>query len=351
MRLRISLLFLLAGVAFLGAREFERVRMPSAAGVWYPADADALRTAVLQYIQSAPTAAQRGRVVGCVMPHSSYPNAGGLMAAATKPLAPGQYDRVIILTGSHYAKFRGCSIPAVQFYRTPLGDVPLDGETVQRLSMSTLINTRAVIYRQDAYDFGRRAMLHEREHGIEVVLPFLQEQLGEFRLVPIVVGEFQNLDGSHDGYAIEAVARSIKGVIDDRTLVVVSTHFTHYGSSYGYRPPVALDGSRFPDNIQGNIEQLDRLAFRFLTELDYTEFGRYVRGTQNPIDGKHALDIFMRLFPNSVRGELVGYTTSGRLTGNSNTSVSYGAFVFTDPTARANQSRPVRRPAPEDRAP
>jgi len=312
-------LLALAGPLLIGYAGPTRVVQPISAGIWYPADGEELRTAVQGYLDAAEPAAPGRRCAAVIIPHAPYATAGPIAAAAVKQIEPGQYDRVIVLGAAHHSTFRGCSIPSVQAYRTPLGDVPIDGPTVRELSRAPLFDIRSVRYRPEL----GRTQVHEIERTIEVVLPYLQVQLGEFRLIPLLVGDFVDLQGDVDENAYALVARALKDLMDGRTLLVVSSCFTHFGNNFSYRP--------FRENIVENIQRLDRIAFDLILARDYPGYRAYLDQTQNTIDGENAIAILLKSLPRFLEGKLLRYDLSARMTGNTQSSISYAAIAFFEP--------------------
>jgi len=306
----------------LGAGHGPRVRRPMGPNVFYPGDPEELREAVKAHCASAPKVELPGPYVGCIVPHSGYRYSGNVAGHVYAGLKPGQYDRVIVLAPSHHAKFRGCSIAAVDVYRTPLGDVPLDQEAIRRLAACSLVSVRSVVYRGDAYNIPevRRVALHENEHSIEVQLPFLQVQLGEFKLVPIIVGEFETPKGDRDDAAYDAMVKSLQGVVDSRTLLIAACEFTHFGYKYDYRP--------FEDDIASRIAALDMEAFNLIQARDVVGLRQYLERTGNTFSAPGALEIMLRVLPDSAQGVLFGYDTSGRMAGTPDESVSFAALGF-----------------------
>ena len=321
---------LLAGAAGIQAR----VRVPVGAGVYYPAEADQLRAAVSQYLSAADTLPLPGPVVGCVVPHSSYRAAGGIMASAFKYLSPGQYHRVIVLAPALQSEFRGCSVPSIQYYRTPLGDVELDGPAIRRICVNGLIDIRGVVYRDEAYSdpkIGRQA-LHEKEPAIEVILPFLQVQLGDFLLVPIIVGHLKKVTGEFDEPALDSIVNTLRSIMDEHTLVVACSDFTRYGVANNFTP--------FSSDVVENISALDMQAIRLVEQRRVRGFQAYLKETKNTISGPEALCILMRLMPSASGGVMVDYDLTARLTGNPRASVSYASIVFID-GMREHTTRPA----------
>lgn len=182
------------------------VRPPAVAGTFYPRDPAALAAEVRVLLEGAGEP-EPPPPRALVAPHAGYVYSGPVAASAFRALTPlaGAIDRVVLAGPSHYIPFDGLALAPQRAFRTPLGEVELDPEGERLLR-----------------DLPEVAMLeapHEREHALEVELPFLQTVLGSFRLVPLAVGDatpsevarvFSRLDGG------------------DRTLFVVSTDLSHY---------------------------------------------------------------------------------------------------------------------------
>ncbi len=326
----LAVLPILLGAAGVG----DRVRRPIAAGQYYPANPAQLSAAVTQYISGVEPLKLPGPVIGCVVPHTTYRAGGAVMASAFKYFTPGQYDRVIVLSPALQAEFRGCSVPSAQYYRTPLGDVELDGKAIRRLTVNKLIDIRALIYRPEVYDspYTARHELHEKEPAVEVILPFLQVQLGRFKLVPIVVGDLKKVTGEFDEPALDSIVNTLRAIIDERTLVVACSDFTRYGAIHNYTP--------FNTDIMQNISRLDMAAIRLVEERRVRGFQAYLKDTKNTITGPEAMCILMRLMPPTSGGVMVGYDTTGRITGNTRASVSSASIVFID-GVRERAARPA----------
>jgi len=151
------------------------------------------------------------------------------------------------------------------------------------------------------------------EHCLEAELPFLQRALTpSFRLIPILVGAGTN------GAAAEEVAASLRPLVSGATLVVVSSDFTHFGERFGFAP--------FRERVPERIEALDRGAIERIERWDARGFEDYCAATGATICGRDAIGVLLRLFP-SARVEVLGYDTSGRMTGDWTHTVSYAALA------------------------
>ena len=180
-------------------------RPAAVAGFFYPGDAPALRHAVEGFLAGAPApAGPRPRAI--IAPHAGYAYSGPIAAAAYAAIAPwrGIARRVVVAGPAHRVYVTGVAIPSTSAFATPLGTVPLDTAALAKLRELPWVETND------------RA--HAQEHCIEVQLPFLQSVLGEFELVPLVVGDA----------APDEMAATLEAVWDPSTLVVVSSDLSHY---------------------------------------------------------------------------------------------------------------------------
>jgi len=181
-------------------------RREAVAGMFYEADPESLRRQVDALLSAVPrptTALPRGLIV----PHAGYIYSGSTAAAAYACLAGAadRIQRVALLGPAHRVYLTGMALPAADAFASPLGAVPLDRKAMEQISRLS-----GVCISDEA---------HRQEHSLEVQLPFLQRILGEFALVPIVVGH--------------CPPRQVADVIDAlwamaNTLLVVSTDLSHF---------------------------------------------------------------------------------------------------------------------------
>ena len=306
------------------AEEVIRLRAPAVAGSYYPLEPDALQGALTRYFEKATPPPPSGTLRGCIAPHAAYGFAGETIAHAFKELTQGQFTRVVILAPSNFATFQGCSVPGVEGYITPLGVVEVDQEALRTLTYSPLINLSVLRPRERGHKRG----LHEEEYSIEVLLPFLQQKLGAFKLVPILVGQFTEGGGGLNRTALDTVVTQIRRVVDDKTLIVASSNLTQYGKSFGYVP--------FEDDIFAKIENLDKVAIEYLVKKDVAGFAQYLELSRNPIVGNVAMQMMLELIPPSCEGKLLDYDFSGRMTQTTERSVSYAAINYYQPVGTAS---------------
>ena len=183
------------------------IRPAAVAGSFYPAAASELRNEIRKLLGSTGTAAIAPVPKALIAPHAGYIYSGPIAAAGYIRLAPARerITRVVLLGPSHFVGFYGLAADSAEAWQTPLGTVPIDRPVVERLVKARLI--------------GVLDAAHAREHSLEVQLPFLQVAIGEFALVPIVVGDASP----------EAVAALLEAIwAGPETLIVVSTDLSHY---------------------------------------------------------------------------------------------------------------------------
>lgn len=265
-----------------------RSRPPAVAGLFYPAEPGEL-SAMLEAMLGEEGEEESGPLPeAIIVPHAGYVYSGPVAATAYRRLraARGRVHRVVLVGPSHRVSFSGLAVPTVDAFATPLGTVPVDPEGVARAA-----RLPGVSRRDDA---------HAEEHSLEVHLPFLQEVLGSFRVVPLVVG----------AAGPETVARVLEELWDGpETLVVVSSDLSHF---HDYDTARRLDGA----------------TARAIEELRWEEIGYQDACGRDPIKGL--------LYLARKRGlavETLDLRSSGDTSGDRHRVVGYGAFAVGPPAA------------------
>ncbi len=193
------------------------VRPPAVAGAFYPGTRGELDAAVRSHLSKAKNPGGPAPKA-IIAPHAGYIYSGPVAATAYARLEParGRITRVVLLGPCHRVPVRGLAASSADAFATPLGDIPVDKEALNRI---------LALPQVQVFD-----ATHEREHSLEVHLPFLQVVLGDFSLVPLAVGE--------------ASADEVADVIEalwggPETLVVISTDLSHH---LDYHTARRLDG-------------------------------------------------------------------------------------------------------------
>jgi MEMO1 family protein len=231
-------------------------------------------------------------VKALIVPHAGHYFSGLCAASAYQSLKTGssknqKIKKVIILSPSHTEQFSGVALPHYDVYRTPLGDIPVDKAMVTTLRLQK--------------NFSVRESAHKKEHSIEIELPFLQESISDFKIVPLIVGSIQP-------HLFDAVSKSIGGLINDQTLVVISSDFTHFGNHHNYVP--------FETHVLDRIRQIDSLAFEAIQNQTFGLLSSVLQKAGATICGNAPLKILLKLIEKKfVEGEfyLSSYYTSEHL--------------------------------------
>ncbi|MEW5881820.1 MAG: AmmeMemoRadiSam system protein B [Pseudomonadota bacterium] len=183
------------------------VRPAAVAGMFYPAHTDALREQVRAMLAGAHPPQPRRLPKALIAPHAGYVYSGPIAACAyaTLETARDRIRRVVLLGPTHRVAVRGLALPGADRFATPLGEVEVDREAIAALrELPQVVESPAA---------------HALEHSLEVQLPFLQAVLGDFRLVPLAVGD------AAPGEVAQALEQAWGGA---ETLIVVSSDLSHY---------------------------------------------------------------------------------------------------------------------------
>jgi MEMO1 family protein len=270
----------------------KEVRKPAVAGQFYPADPAKLREVVDGFVSASPKVDEKGQLLILFVPHAGYAFSGAVAGMGFKQLE-GSGIRTVIMAGpSHYYGFRGASVSTVDSYATPLGDEPVD----KRLARSLLDPKDLVVDDPKA---------HQKEHSLEVEVPFLQRVLPDAKVVPIVVG-------SPDKPMLDSLSAAIADRIEKdkgKTIMLVSSDWSHY---HDYDTAVKMDSL--------GIE----------TVKDLSSFELMARSQEGKIElcgiypAMLAMDVAGRLGADSVK--VFSYANSGDVTGDRSRVVGYAAI-------------------------
>ncbi len=260
-------------------------REPAVAGTFYPGDAEELRLTVSKMLERAESEhSPQLPVKAIIVPHAGYQFSGEVAAKAFAPLRPyrEQIKTVVLLGPAHRVYFKGIAAPAAENFKTPVGLIPVDQE--------------AIVSTKQQYSFVQvLPESHREEHSLEVQLPFLQDVLDDFIIIPLLVGDAQ--PGQ-----VEGVIDFLWG--DESTLIVISSDLSHF---HDYSTAKIMDG-----RTASAIEHLQAQGLS----------GEYACGYL-PLSGMLLAARRRHLYP-----ERVGLCNSGDTAGDRSRVVGYGAWVF-----------------------
>ena len=197
-----------------GQTQAPSVRPATQANRFYTGDARELSEEVDSLLALHRNDAKYDHVAALIVPHAGYYFSGNVAASAYMAIdAKKQYKRIFLLGPSHHEWLDGASVNTeAEWYATPLGNVKVDHETAIKLTTN---GTDAV--------FSYRPEAHDREHCLEVQLPFLQKFFTQEvpPIVPIVIS-------TNDYDKLKRMAEALKPYFTDENLFVISSDFSHY---------------------------------------------------------------------------------------------------------------------------
>jgi len=285
------------------------IRQPAVAGQFYPASPDELRRMIDDDLAQATVPQLPGNLVAIVAPHAGYIYSAKVAAHSYALLKGKKFDRVVVIAPSHFEAFPFVSVYDGDAYATPLGNVPVDKEFAAKLAKAnSLIQLSSR---------GHTPAQEQGEHALEVQLPFLQTVLGDFKLVPIVMGD-QN-------YEIEralglSLAKLVKGT---NTLIVASSDLSHY-------------------HTYDEASAMDHKTLKAISEWDYLSLSQnFERRIWEACGGGPIVATMMaaeRLGAN--RAKILKYANTGDVTGDHSRVVGYGAVALLHVDKSVAQAEP-----------
>ncbi|MFZ3201206.1 MAG: AmmeMemoRadiSam system protein B [Candidatus Acidiferrales bacterium] len=276
------------------------IRPPAVAGRFYPSDPRELARQVDQYSQpSASARVEKFRARGCLVPHAGYMYSGRVAGAVYSSLQIPA--RVILLGPRHFPRGEPMAILTEGSWQTPLGEARIDSALAEELARA------CPRLREDA-------VAHEREHSLEVQLPFLQRLAGDFRFVPVVlaVDRYPALEdlGHAAAQVVAAHEAQAAGGEDAPVLVIASSDMNHYESD-------AITRAK------------DRRAMDRILALDPRGLYDTVRNEGITMCG-YAATVAMLVAVRQLGAKdakLVRYATSGDATGDRDEVVGYAGII------------------------
>lgn len=297
------------------------------AGSWYSANPNTLKQELQSYMDRADiskTNSIKGRLLGLISPHAGYRYSGPTAAYGYKVLSQRKAKRIIIIAPSHYYGFGGIALTDATHWQTPLGEIPIDIESVKKLAEINLFS-----YRSDVWN---------KEHSLDIQIPFIQMVCPEAKIVPLVAGKMTP-------EMIREAGKAIRGLWDKDTVVIASSDFTHYGPNYGYMGPPSNPISK--GDAPSKLKALAESAFEAIKTLDFQEFEKHLDKTEDTICGHVPISVLLSAIPKRALPLPLKFETSGDVTEDYSNSVSYFSIAFFDQLG-LNEFQGIESVSPED---
>lgn len=268
------------------------IRQPAVAGAFYHGHKQTLANDVNTLLEDAQSNYGDSSITpkAIIVPHAGYIYSGPVAASAYARLAAvrGVIKRVVLLGPVHRVAVQGLALPGVTAFATPLGEIQIDLDAVAEIEdmPQVVVSTAA----------------HAPEHSLEVQLPFLQAVLGDFKLLPLAVGN--------------ATATEVAEVLDTlwggpETLIVISSDLSHF---HPYQTAQTIDAQTAQDilNLQNTLSHEQACG-----------------GT--PVNG-----LLLAARHHQLQPHLLDLRNSGDTAGDKDRVVGYASFAFTEKTDDSN---------------
>jgi AmmeMemoRadiSam system protein B len=266
------------------------VRAAVCAGSWYPGNADALRAAVDAYLAGVQPIADRVRAV--VSPHAGLMYSGAIAGQAYGSVSRQQYDVVVLVGPSHFHRFEGVAVWAHGSFATPLGALTVDaGLAAELLTVAPLVRESPAV--------------HQREHSLELQLPFLARLFPEVPIVPLLVGH-------QHAATVAALGDALAQVLHGRQpLLVASSDLSHYQN-------------------RETAARLDAVVVRHIERNDPDGLQASLAADPSHACGGGPMIAVMRAARGlgATHARVLGYGDSGDVTGDTSQVVGYLSAAF-----------------------
>jgi AmmeMemoRadiSam system protein B len=250
--------------------------------MFYPGNPAQLRAEIQAMLAEASVRVNAPKAI--IVPHAGYIYSGPIAASAYAQLIPlrNEIHRVVLLGPCHRVPLSGLATSSADYFETPLGRIAIDRELSDR-----------VLQLPQVQEFD---LTHAQEHSLEVQLPFLQQTLEEFSLLPLVVGEAS-------GAEVHEVLETVWG--GDETLIVISSDLSHY---HDYRTARSMDAATCDaiEHLDGGHIHYDQACGR------------------NPV-----LGLLLSARQHHLKATTLDLRNSGDTAGSKDQVVGYGAWAFT----------------------
>ena len=304
-----SVLVIMVVLCGIAACSQEKVRQAGVAGAFYPANPAELSKMVDGFLAKAQVPSINEPLIALIAPHAGYPFSGAVAGHSYAVLKNRKFHRVVIIAPSHYEAFPFSAVYDGDAYATPLGRIPVDkvfAAALAKQSASIRLSSR-----------GHERSGEQAEHSLEVQLPFLQRAIGQFQLVPIIMG-----DQSYEASRALGVALA-KLIHDSDTLIVASSDLSHY-------------------HPYDEASTIDHNTLHAIEAWDYFNLSRNLQARVWEACGGGPIVAAMiaaeRLGAN--RAQLLKYANSGDVTGDRSRVVGYSAFALYKAAPTNSVARP-----------
>jgi len=281
------------------------VRPSPIAGQWYEADPEMLARNVDEYLEEAQLPALDGEVVAVIAPHAGHAYSGAVAGYAFAALRDASTrlsaspNLVAVIAPMHHPYVEPLITTAHDAYSTPLGNVPVDKDAL--LELDTILKSEL--------GFGLSPVSNDKEHSVEIELPFLQRALAsdqsEWKLLPVMVR-------AREPRVSEGLGKALANVLRDKNFALVaSTDLSHF---YNHKTALTYDRAMLNEIESFNPEgafDVERAGKGFACGL-----------------GAFTAVLWASRELGADKVKVLRHATSGNVTGDYSSVVGYAAAVI-----------------------
>ena len=275
------------------------IRTPAVSGTFYPENEKKLKNLIHECFmhpigpgKTSPTGSDE-KIYGVICPHAGFVYSGPVACHSFYSLSASSSNLAIIVGPNHYGIGQNVASMIDVSWKTPLGLVEVDSDSVLEL------REHLDILEIDSFS-------HSKEHSIEVQIPILQEVFSdEMKILPISLINQEQKTATLVGSAIAKIAQK------KDALLIGSSDFTHYEENgFAHRQDLAL---------------IDPIL-----KLDIDEFYKILYERKVTACGFGAIASIMTACKElgATEGKLLKYATSGDVSGDKSSVVGYASIIF-----------------------
>ena len=275
------------------------VRTPAVSGTFYPDDQKELKSLIHDCFthtigpgKTPPTDSDQ-KIYGVICPHAGFVYSGPVACHSFYSISSSTSKLAIITGPNHYGIGQSIASMVDASWKTPLGLMEVDSESVLEL------RDGLDILELDSFS-------HSKEHSIEMQVPMLQETFShDMKILPVSLINQEQKTATKVGSAIAKIAQK------KDALLIGSSDFTHYEENeFAHRQDLAL------------IEPI--------LKLDVDEFYKILYERKVTACGFGAIASTMTACKElgATKGKLLKYATSGDVSGDKSSVVGYASIIF-----------------------
>lgn len=253
-----------------------KIRKPYCAGTWYSDDPVELADELDDYLKDVKK--ENLNVKAVIVPHAGYMYSGRTAAHSFKQISD-KTEKVFVLGTAHKYPLKGASVTDYDYYNSPLGKIKVSD------SVKSILKEKTIVSVEEA-DYG--------EHSIEIEIPFLQRVLGNFEIIPIIVGRVDSGEFSE----------VLEKYYDDKSVIVASVDLSHF-------------------HTYEEAKKLDSFSIDCILNLNAGGIN------QAEIDSPYAIMALIELAKRKKwKSKLLDYKNSGDIIKDKRSVVGYGSIIF-----------------------